>query len=83
MASYSSPSVLWKEAPAVACELMSEQAEEEPSQQASASSFLLFNDPFIHLQDAVIPTLFQPHIKSRHALLSHGSLSHSPAQVCS
>lgn len=28
---YSSPSVLWKEAPAVACELMSEQAEEEPA----------------------------------------------------
>lgn len=81
-AAFRGPSVPWKEAPAVACALMSEQAEEEPSPLASASSFPLFNAPFIHLQDAVIPTLFQPHIKSRHALLSHGSLSHSLAQVC-
>lgn len=41
MASCSSPSVLGKEAAAVACERRSERAEEEPSQQASASSCLL------------------------------------------
>lgn len=47
-----------------------EQAEEEPSEQAYASSFPLFNDPFIHLRDMVVPTLFQAHVTSRHTLLS-------------
>lgn len=46
-----------------------EQTEEEPSEQAYASSFPLFNGPFIHLGDVVTPTLFQPHGKSRHTLL--------------
>ena len=32
-----------------AWELLWEQAEEEPGEQAYASSFPLFNDPFIHL----------------------------------
>lgn len=36
----------------------------------SASSFPLFNAPFIHLQNMGIPTLFQPQAKNRHALHS-------------
>lgn len=57
------------EGAAAACELMCEQAEEEPSEQAYASSIPLLKEPFIHLRDKLVPTLIPGPRYCSHTLL--------------